>query len=133
MKKKFPDNVVWDEEKGYYAKMLPYGSNIGAPAIKPDDISTWKREKIEKTNKYFTKKYEEIRSEYEKLIEEFEWNRVVYSSNYRFEPIIGEKYYLYRKKDGELFLSIITPDEWTQDFVGAFEMDSENKWKKINK
>ena len=130
-KKKYPDNVVWDEEKGYYAHLLPYATNIGAPVIIPDNISTWKNEKISKTNHYFNKKYDEIKKEYEKLAEEFEWNKIVYSSNYSFQPIIGEKYHLYRRNNGEMFLSLIEPQSWKQEHVGTFEMDSDNKWKKI--
>jgi len=131
MKKKYPDNVVWSEERGYYAHLLPYATNIGAPVIIPDNISTWKNEKILKTNHYFNKKYDEIKKEYEKLVEEFEWNKVVYGSNYNFQPIIGEKYHLYRRNNGEMFLSLIEPNSWKQEYVGTFEMDSDNKWKKI--
>ena len=78
-KKKYPDNVVWSEERGYYAHLLPYATNIGAPAIKPDNVSTWKNEKILKTNHYFNRKYEEIKEQYQKIIEEFEWNNIVYN------------------------------------------------------
>ena len=131
MKKKYPDNVVWSEERGYYAHLLPYATNIGAPVIIPDNISTWKNEKILKTNHYFNKKYDEIKKEYEKLVEEFEWNKIVYGSNYNFQPIIGEKYHLYRRNNGEMFLSLIEPNSWKQEYVGTFEMDSDNKWKKI--
>lgn len=131
MKKKYPDNVVWSEERGYYAHLLPYATNIGAPVIIPDNISTWKNEKILKTNHYFNKKYDEIKKEYEKLVEEFEWNKVVYGSNYNFQPIIGEKYHLYRRNNGEMFLSLIEPNSWKQEYIGTFEMDSDNKWKKI--
>ena len=131
MKKKYPDNVVWSEERGYYAHLLPYATNIGAPVIIPDNISTWKNEKILKTNHYFNKKYDEIKKEYEKLVEEYEWNKVVYGSNYNFQPIIGEKYHLYRRNNGEMFLSLIEPNSWKQEYVGTFEMDSDNKWKKI--
>ena len=130
-KKKYPDNVVWSEERGYYAHLLPYATTIGAPAIIPDNISTWKNEKILKTNHYFNKKYDEIKKEYEKLVEEYEWNKVVYGSNYNFQPIIGEKYHLYRRNNGEMFLSLIEPQSWKQEYVGTFEMDSDNKWKKI--
>lgn len=130
-KKKYPDNVVWSEERGYYAHLLPYATNIGAPVIIPDNISTWKNEKILKTNHYFNKKYDEIKKEYEKLVEEFEWNKIVYGSNYSFQPIIGEKYHLYRRNNGEMFLSLIEPNSWKQEYVGTFEMDSDNKWKKI--
>ena len=130
-KKKYPDNVVWSEKDGYYAHLLPYATNIGAPVIKPDNLSSWKNEKIFKTNKYFNKKYEEIKEQYQKLVEEFEWNDLVYNSNYNFQPIIGEKYHLYRRNNGEMFLSLIEPNSWKQEYVGTFEMDSDNKWKKI--
>jgi hypothetical protein len=130
-KKKYPDNVVWNEEQGFYAHLLPYATNVGAPVIVPDNISTWKNEKILKTNHYFNKKYEEINEQYHKLVEEFEWNRIVYASNYNFQPVIGERYYLYRRPNGENFLSLIKPSEWKQEFVGEFELDSDNKWKKI--
>jgi hypothetical protein len=130
-KKKYPDNVVWNEEQGFYAHLLPYATNVGAPVIVPDNISTWKNEKILKTNHYFNKKYEEISEQYHKLVEEFEWNRIVYASNYNFQPVIGERYYLYRRPNGENFLSLIKPSEWNQEFAGEFELDSDNKWKKI--
>ena len=81
--KKYPDNVVWNKEDGYYAHLLPYASNIGAPVIKPDNVSTWKNEKILKTNHYFNKKYEEIKEQYQKLLEEFEWNSIVYNASDR--------------------------------------------------
>lgn len=130
-KKKYPDNVVWSKEKGYYAHLLPYATNVGAPVIIPENVSTWKNEKILKTNHYFQKRYDEITEEYKKLVDEFEWNRMVYSANYNFQPVVGEKYYLYRRNNGEYFLSLIKPTEWKQEFIGEFELDSDNKWKKI--
>jgi len=130
--KKYPDNVVWSEERGFYASLLPYATNVGAPVIIPENVSTWKNEKILKTNHYFQKRYDEIKEEYKKLVDEFEWNRMVYSSNYNFQPIVGEKYYLYLRNNGEYFLSLIKPTEWKQEFIGEFEMDSDNKWRKNN-
>lgn len=130
-KKKYPDNVVWSEERGYYAHLLPYATNIGAPVIIPENVSAWKNEKITKTNRYFQKKYDEIKEEYQKLVDEFEWNKMVYSANYNFQPVIGERYYLYRRNNGEVFLSLIEPRSWNQEYIGTFEMDSDNKWKKI--
>ncbi len=32
--------------------VMPYGDNVGAPAIRPDDVDTWKNEKVTKTNHY---------------------------------------------------------------------------------
>ena len=111
--------------------LLPYGSNVGAPAIKPDDIATWKVEKVVKTNNYFSTRYEEIKEEYRKLIEQYEWNKLVYESDFRFEPIKGKVYFLYQKQQGKLFLSLIEPELWNEIFIGAFKLDSEDKWIKV--
>ena len=100
-KKKYPDNVVWSEERGFYPSKLAYGSNVGAPAIIPEDISSWKNEKILKANSYYKKKFDELLEEYKKLQEELEWNKIVYSLNYSFQPIPRERSNLYRLKKGE--------------------------------
>jgi len=42
---KKPDIVVWSEEKGYYAKELIYGTNLGAPVITVDDVKGWRKER----------------------------------------------------------------------------------------
>ena len=42
MEKKKPDNVVYSEERGYYSKLLPYATNVGAPVIRVDDVASWK-------------------------------------------------------------------------------------------
>lgn len=112
--------------------IMPYGDNVGAPAIKPTDLTAYKREKVIKTNHYFEARFDEIKDEYKKLIEAFKWNELVYDSEFRFEPIRGNTYHLYQKEDDSLFLSLIEPDEWDQIFIGSFRMDSDDKWTKVN-
>ena len=124
MAKDKPDNVA--DNPG----LLPYASNVGAPAIKPDDVDTWKNQKVVKTNHYFETRYNEIKEEYKKLIESYEWNKLVYESNFKFKPIKGETYYLYQRDTG-LFLSLIEPEQWNQIFIGAFKLDSNDKWEKV--
>jgi len=127
-KKKKPDLVVWDEERGYYPRELTYGSNNGAPAIKLEDVGGWKQIQAQNANKIFTKKYEEIKDEFKKLVDEVSWNEFVYSVTYNFIPVIGETYYLYEKDDGSVFLSLIAPNEWRMKFLGATRLESNNKW-----
>ena len=112
--------------------LLPYGSNIGAPAIKPTDISSWKEQKVVTTNHYFSSRFDEIKKDYLKLMEEYEWNTLVYNSEFRFKPIMGKVYFLYQKDDGKLFLSLIEPNEWDKIFIGAFKLISENRWEKTD-
>jgi len=127
MAKEKPDNVA--DNPG----LLPYASNVGAPAIKPDDVATWKSEKVVKTNHYFETRYNEIKEEYRKLIESYEWNKLVYESEFKWEPVKGKTYYLYQRSEGnqDLFLSLIEPqyNEWI--FIGAFKLDSNDKWEKV--
>lgn len=133
MEKDKPDNVVFSKEKGYNASLLPYSTSVGAPIIKIDDIVSWKSRGITNVNKQFENKFNELKIEYQKLMEEFEWNELVYNSKFSFEPVIGEIYHLYAGLDGIHFLSLIGPDEWNKEHVGAFKLNSEKKWIYLNK
>tara|TARA_Y100001937_G_C6965624_1_gene260893 strand:- start:103 stop:486 length:384 start_codon:yes stop_codon:yes gene_type:complete len=127
MEKDKPDMFAKDKA------VMPYGDSVGAPAIRPTNISAYKNEKVIKTNQYFKARFDEIKEEYKKLLESYEWNELVYSSDFRFEPIKGKSYHLYQREDDEtLFLSLIGPDEWNQIYVGSFRLDSDDKWDKIN-
>ena len=127
---KKPDLVVWSKERGYYAKELTYGSNLGAPAIKLENVVGWKKNQAFEVNKQLKTKFDELKSEYDKMLEEVYWNEAVYSSQYNFIPNIGETYYLYLN-NGKTFLSLIEPSSWNMDCLGGFKLDSNKKWNKI--
>lgn len=130
---KKPDIVVWDKERGYYAKNLPYASDLGAPVIKADDVKGWRSREITNANHHFETKYNELREEFNKLIIEFDLNQFIYSEvQYSFIPIVGYKYHIYQKDDGSHFLSLIEPSQWKKKFIFTVSLDSNNKWIKIN-
>ena len=87
-----------------------------------------KQTKAEKVNKIFAKKFDEIKNEFQELIDEVNWNEFVYSATCNFIPVIGETYHLYKKKDGIVFLSLISPNEWNVEHVGSTRLESNNKW-----
>jgi len=124
MSDKKPDNV--SDNPG----LLPYGSNVGAPAIQSTNIEHWKEPRIGKLNKSFKDKYEKLKQEYQNLMEEYTWNDIVYKSKFSFEPVVGNVYHLYEDSFGKTFLSIITPNEWNKTYLGTFKYDYENKWTK---
>jgi|SRR6056300_381666 hypothetical protein len=129
---KYPDNIVWNEEEGFNASKLPYASNVGAPSIKMDDVGGWKSRQVVNVNHQIKTKFEELREEYNKLVDEYNWNQLIYKSKYSFTPVIGHIYHLYMNKKDEVFLSLISPDEWNQQFVGSFQLDSTEKWIKVS-
>jgi hypothetical protein len=122
---KKPDNVA--ETPG----LLPYGTNVSAPAIKVEDITAWKSVNATKVNHQLKTKFNELKEEYKKLVEEYKWNELVYNAKFNFEPVIGQTYHLYIGRDTNIFLSMITPNEWKYECVGSFSLDSNNKWNKI--
>lgn len=133
MKKKKPDQVVYNEEKERYdAALTPYATNLGAPAIVTDDVTTWKNTNINKVNHEFKTQYENLKSQYEAMMEQFEYNNLIYSAKFSFEPIIGEIYHLYQNKKGEPFLSLISPDECNWEFMGTFRLNNDKIWNKID-
>tara|TARA_R110001606_G_scaffold232945_1_gene380380 strand:+ start:46 stop:459 length:414 start_codon:yes stop_codon:yes gene_type:complete len=133
MSDKKTDDIVYNEKDGYIAKSLPYGSNTSAPAIKLEDVSSWKSLGANKVNKQFSAKFNQLKKEYHQLVEEYKWNDLVYKANFSFEPIIGETYHLYTGKDGSPFLSLIGPNEWLKekDFLGTFILNSERKFEYV--
>ena len=132
MESKKPDNVVYSDDEGFNASVLPYGTNVGAPVIRMDDVVSWKTRGISNVNKQFESKFNELKIQYQNLMEEYEWNELVYNSKFSFEPVIGEIYHLYRDAAGLNFLSLIGPQEWNKEHIGTFKLNSEKKWILLN-
>jgi hypothetical protein len=120
-----PDNI--SDNPG----LLPYGSNVGAPAIQVVNIGQWKEPRVLNVNKQFEDRFEQLKKEYQKLIDEYKWNDLVYKSKFSFEPVIGKIYHLYYANDGKIFLSLISPNEWKREHIGSFKYNHDNKWEKI--
>lgn len=122
---KKPDNVA------DFPNLIPYPTNVGAPQIVPNNIDFWKQKNLVKLNKHYSTEFEELKEKYESLVSNFEWNELIYNSKFNFEPVMGEIYFLYQKTSGELFLSLISPDEWNFKLIGSFRLSSTNRWEKI--
>jgi hypothetical protein len=130
---KKPDLVVFNEETQQYdAALKPYGTSSSAPAIKPLNTATWKNDGVQRVNKKIKSEFEEVKKQYEKLMEKFHYNDLVYNSKFSFEPNIGEEYYLYKDKNQVNFLSIIHPNQCNFEHLGSFRLNSDKMWEKID-
>ncbi|SFA77121.1 Protein of unknown function [Flavobacterium swingsii] len=132
MDNKIPDSIAFSEEKGYNSNILPYATTVGAPVIKTDDVVAWKNRGIHNVNKEFENKFNELKLQYQKLMEEYQWNDMVYNAQFSFEPVIGEIYHLYTGNDGINFLSLISPQEWNKEHIATFKLNSDKKWLILN-
>jgi len=131
MSKKLPDNIVfnYDTEK-FDANTKAYPTTVGSQKFEP--VCVDKSDSI-KADHYFESKLQEIKKEYETLIDEYKWTRMIYNSTYNFQPILGEPYHLYENKRKELFLSLIEPGAWNQKYIGTFKLLNNGKWELIEK
>ena len=129
---KKPDLVVFNEETQQYdAALKPYGTSASAPAIKPLHTATWRNDGVQRVNKQFKTKFEEVKKQYEALIEKFQYNDLVYNAAFNFEPIVGETYHLYNNAKEVTFLSIIAPEECNFKHLGSFQLNSNKMWEKV--
>ena len=129
MKKKYPDNIVYNyETEEFDANKKSYPTSVGGQKF--ELIKVDKSDSL-KANKYFESRLNEIKDEYKKLVDEYNWTSLVYESTYSFQPILGEPYYLYQNKNKTLFLSLIGPEEWVMDYLGTFKLLNNGKWEKI--
>lgn len=128
---KKPDQVVYNSDtKRYDAALKPYATDVAAPVITTTDSLAWKNRNIDKVNKHIQAKYNELKSSYEAMMTQFEYNNLIYGAHFNFEPVVGQVYHLYRRADHTTFLSIIAPEECNFKHVGSFYLDADGLWHK---
>ncbi|MCG8183785.1 DUF2452 domain-containing protein [Tenacibaculum piscium] len=129
---KKPDNVVFNTTtQKYDASLKPYATSVGAPVITTTDTIAWKNRSINKINHKVATKYLELKAEYDKMMQDFEYNKIIFEAKFTFEPIIGQIYHLYKRENGESFLSIIAPEECDFNSLGSFYLNVDQIWEKI--
>ncbi len=65
------------------------------------------------------------------MIQEFEYNKLIFNAKFSFEPIIGEVYHLYQRENNESFLSLISPEQCNFKSMGSFYLNADQIWEKI--
>ena len=128
MSDKLPDSFVVDR----YSKTYP--TEIGSQPFRPDEIELFKLDKTNNLKHYYVSKFDELKKEYNKLMEDIQINETIYQAKYTFQPIVGQNYYLYLNDDDEKFLSIISPNEWGRrkfEYLGTFQLQTDGRWFEI--
>ena len=129
---KKPDNVVFNTEtQRYDAALKSYATSVGAPVITTTDTVDWKNRSIRKVNQKVQTKYLELKAEYDKMMAEFEYNNLIFNAKFTFEPLVGDVYHLYKRENGETFLSIIAPNECNFNAMGSFYLNADQIWEKV--
>lgn len=93
----------------------------------------------EQTEMQMSQLYEQMRllaEQAQKIQRRVEISERIYAVKMGFEPIIGKTYYLYRRENGEDFLSLIAPDEWGNgrklEHVATVKLLADHTWEVLD-
>ena len=113
--------------------LLEFGTTPSFPAMVLPDVEGFNTHLQSKQANYFEAKADQIKQEYEDLVDLAKDTEMVNSVITRFEPATGKTYWLYESKQTGMFLSIISPSEWTEStkppiYYGAFQLSVDGTW-----
>ena len=124
-KKKKPDMVT------DLPASTPYPTNVGAPAFTLNNIVEFKETRSSNALHHLNTRLEEIKKQYDALVQLAQDTEMIYRAKYGFIPIVGKTYHLYIGYDDNPFLSIVPPNSVTWDFLGSFLFTTENTWERV--
>lgn len=106
---------------------MPYPVSTLSPPIVPNDLTSFKTRGISQVERDLRQKLTEIREDYLRAIDHFNWNKLVYEAEIRFEPVVGEIYHLY-EMGGRRALSMISPSQWPHRHLATVRLNVDRQW-----
>ncbi|MGV3768075.1 MAG: DUF2452 domain-containing protein [Chitinophagaceae bacterium] len=106
----------------YYHKqmnVLPYSASVSGAVIRPTEEGMIRHKALTAMEEQTNMQLEQIRKQIELLAlqaqeiqKRKELSMMIYGAKLNFQPVIGQVYHLYEKKDGSYTISMISPKEW---------------------
>lgn len=112
--------------------LLPYGVTSSAPPIELPKVQEFKDDRSRNAEKYFQSEIDQLNDKYQRLVKLANDTQMVYNAHYNFVPKVGTTYYLYWT-GSDYLLSIIENWKWDKhEFIGAYQLTSDNVWVRKN-
>lgn len=123
--------------------VLPYSSTVSGAAVVPNESGIIRHKSLTAMEEQTNMQLQQIRQQIELLALQAqeiqrrkELSQLIYAADLRFEPVVGQTYYLYETKDNVHLLSMIGPKEWGrrgQDlrFLAAVQLLADRTWKEL--
>ncbi|MDJ1471995.1 DUF2452 domain-containing protein [Cytophagaceae bacterium DM2B3-1] len=120
--------------------LLPFAHTVGSAVIKPEDTGKIKGRAVTAMRQQTELQLAQIYQQMQLLAEQA--NRIkqrvdiserIYTAAVGFEPLIGQTYYLYQRKDNTDVLSLVGPGEWGrskpfQKYLARVTMLADHTW-----
>lgn len=138
-----------NEEHTYYkgeAKFSPVPLTVNSPAIKPIDKNKLQANAVEAMHMQAHQQIDMLRRQAELIMQQVKEiedrlriSELIYQSELRFKPVLGQVYYLYEKNEkGNFLLSMIAPEEWGRSksfsrYLSTVRLLSDSTWDILDK
>ena len=117
----------------------PYPVSRLAPAFQIEDLAARVKSATAVVNTVTTRRLELIaeqmralRAQAEAVLADAERDLRLNHARCSFRPKAGQTYHLYRDAQGELFFSMLSPDDWgsraPDGFEGSFRLEADSSW-----
>ncbi len=119
-----PEEIHIDYDKiAQTPGLLPFAHTVGGAVIKPEDMGKVKGRAVTAMRQQTDMQMAQIYKQMELLVEQakrikerIDVSERIYTAAVGFEPLIGQTYYMYQRKDGTDLLSLVAPQEWGRSF-----------------
>ncbi len=130
----------------YHKQMsvLPYSASVSGAVIKPTEEGVIRHKALtameEQTNMQLAqirKQIELLALQAQEIQKRKDLSMMIYNAKLNFQPVIGQVYYLYEKKDDSLMISMVSPKEWGggagpfKRFVAKVQLLADHTWNEI--
>lgn len=136
------DGTPFTDVEIYHKQMsvLPYAASVSGAIIKPTEEGMIKHKALTAMEEQTNMQLDQIRKQVELLAlqaqeiqKRKELSLMIYKAKLSFQPVIGQVYYLYEKKDESIFISMISPQEWGasgpfERFVAKVKLLADHTW-----
>lgn len=99
--------------------LLPYAHTVGGAVIKPDDLGKIKGRAMQAMYEQTDMQMDQIQEQITLLARQAKeiherklLSEEIYKAQVGFNPIISHMYHVYRRKNDELMISMVSPNEW---------------------
>jgi hypothetical protein len=124
--------------------VLPYGSSVSGAIIKPTEDGVIRHKSLSAMEEQTNMQFAQIRRQIELLAlqaqeiqKRKELSMMIYNAKLNFQPVIGQVYFLYEKKDDNLMISMVSPSDWGNGigpfrrFIAAVKLLADHTWMEI--
>ena len=141
-----PGKPAYTNTEVYHKQMsvLPYSSSVSGALIRPTEEGVIRHKALtameEQTNMQLSqirKQIELLALQAQEIQKRKDLSMTIYGAKLNFQPVIGQVYYLYEKKDDSVMISLISPKEWGggagpfKRFIAAVKLLADHTWMEI--